>query len=186
MLAMQRGSDEQSQDAVDATVPTGKVAKGKSVKKGAQKKDAAPSGGFQELQRLCELFRLIAAETPSDAPKPLSHDVIACIVERLDGKLQVRTEVSALAEKSTLVLVTQLLGRDSQVTRGENSGRLLRHDFSANEMQLTELAANKAAQTTTADMVLPKGSSAVAAFIQNAQGVVLQSTQIFLDRCPSE
>lgn len=121
-------------------------------------------------------------------PEPTQRTIpaLALMAERRDGKLQVRTEVSALAEKSTLVLVTQLLGRDSQVTRGENSGRLLRHDFSANEMQLTELAANKTAQTTTAEMVLPKGSSAITAFIQNAQGVVLQSTQIFLDRCPPE
>ena len=121
-------------------------------------------------------------------PVPTQRTIpaLALNIERQDGKLHVRTEVSALAEKSTLVLVTQLLGRESQVTRGENSGRLLRHDFSANEMRITELAANNSAQTTSADMVLPKGSSAITAFIQNAQGVVLQSTQVFLDRCVSE
>ena len=108
---------------------------------------------------------------------------LALNVERRDGKLHVRAEVSKLSEKSTLLLVTQLLGRDSQVTRGENSGSLLRHDFSATEVQQNELAANNATQTTTADMALPKGASAITAFIQNAQGTVLQSTQIFLDRC---
>lgn len=111
---------------------------------------------------------------------------LALHVERRDGKLQARTEVSALTEKSTLVLVTQLLGRDSQVTRGENSGSLLRHDFSADQVLQTDLVANNATQTTIADMASPKGSSAITAFIQNAQGVVLQSTQIFLDRCPAK
>ena len=111
---------------------------------------------------------------------------LALNVERQGGKLHARAEISALAEKSTLVLVTQLLNRDSQVTRGENSGRLLRHDFSANAVQQTELAANSAAQTTTADMAFPTGSSAITAFVQNSQGAVLQSTQIFLDRCALE
>ena len=111
---------------------------------------------------------------------------LALNVERHGGKLHARAEVSALAEKSTLVLVTQLLNRDSQVTRGENSGRLLHHDFSASAVQQTELAANSGAQTTIADMAFPKGSSAITAFIQNSQGVILQSTQIFLDRCALE
>ena len=115
-----------------------------------------------------------------------SIPTLALNIERRDGKLHATTEVSALNEKSTLVLVTQLLNRDSQVTRGENSGRLLRHDFSANAVLQTELAANSATQTTMADMALPQGSSAITAFIQNAQGVVLQSTQIFLDRCALE
>ena len=121
-------------------------------------------------------------------PENMKHAIptLALNVERRDGKLHARAEVSALSEKSTLLLVTQLLGRDSQVTRGENSGSLLRHDFSAAEVQQTELAANNATQTTTADMALPKGSSAITAFIQNAQGAVLQSTQIFLDRCAPE
>ncbi len=111
---------------------------------------------------------------------------LALNVERHGGKLHARAEVSALAEKSTLVLVIQLLNRDSQVTRGENSGRLLHHDFSASAVQQTELAANSGAQTTIADMAFPKGSSAITAFIQNSQGVILQSTQIFLDRCALE
>ena len=118
-------------------------------------------------------------------PERTQHAIpaLALQVERHDGKLHARTEVSALTEKSTLVLVTQLLGRDSQVTRGENSGSLLRHDFSADQVLQTELGVNTGTQTTLADMALPKGSSAITAFIQNAQGVVLQSTQIFLDRC---
>ena len=122
------------------------------------------------------------------APESAKHAIptLALNVERRDGKLHARAEVSALAEKSTLVLVTQLLNRDSKVTRGENSGRLLHHDFSANAVLQTELAANSAAQTTTADMTFPKGSSAITAFIQNSQGAVLQSTQIFLDRCTLE
>ncbi len=122
------------------------------------------------------------------APESAKHAIptLALNVERRDGKLHARTEVSALAEKSTLILVTQLLNRDSQVTRGENSGRLLRHDFSANAVLETELAANSATQTTMTDMALPTGSSAITAFIQNAQGVVLQSTQIFLDHCALE
>lgn len=108
------------------------------------------------------------------------------IVERRDGKLQAHTEVSALAENSTLVLVTQLLSRDSQVTRGENSGRLLRHDFSASEMLEVSLTANAGTQKNTSDLAFPKGSSAITAFVQNSHGAVLQSTQIFLDGCALE
>ena len=125
----------------------------------------------------------------SGAAPATAHPAIPTLalnVERQNGKLHARAEVSALAEKSTLVLVTQLLNRDSQVTRGENSGRLLHHDFSANAVLQTELAANSGAQTTMVDMAFPKGSSAITAFIQNSQGAVLQSTQIFLDRCALE
>jgi hypothetical protein len=107
-------------------------------------------------------------------------------IERRDGKLHARTEVSALAENSTLVVVTQLLGRDSQVIRGENSGRLLRHDFSANEVQELALSASAGTQTQTLDLAWPAGSSAVTAFVQNHQGAILQSTQIFLDGCALE
>lgn len=115
--------------------------------------------------------------TPHTAPS------LALNLERHAGNLQARAEVSALTEKSTLVFVTQLLNRDSQVKRGENSGKILHHDFSAHQVQEASLAANIATQTTMVDMTLPTGSSAITAFIQNAQGAVLQSTQIFLDGC---
>ena len=108
---------------------------------------------------------------------------LALELERRGDKLHARTKVSALIEKSTLVLVSQLLGRDSQVTRGENSGRVLRHDFSANEMLTLPLAATTKLQTHSFDLAMPSGSAAVTAFVQNAQGAILQSTQIFLDRC---
>jgi len=121
-------------------------------------------------------------------PETPQHTAPALVlnVKRLDDKLHARIEVSALTEKSTLVLVTQLLNRDSQVKRGENSGKVLHHDFSASEVQQTSLAANSATQTTTADLTLPTGSSAITAFIENARGQVLQSTQIFLDGCALE
>ncbi len=111
---------------------------------------------------------------------------LALNLERRAGKLQARADVSALTEQSTLVFVTQLLSRDSQVKRGENSGKVLHHDFSASEVQQTSLAANSASQTTMVDMKIPTGSSAITAFIENAQGAVLQSTQIFLDGCTLE
>ena len=120
-------------------------------------------------------------ETPRHKAPGLVLDV-----ERQGDKLHARVDVSALAEKSTLVLVTQLLKRDSQVKRGENSGKVLHHDFSANELDQTALAASSATQTALVDMKFPTGSSAITAFIQNAQGAVLQSTQIFLDGCTLE
>ena len=108
---------------------------------------------------------------------------LALELERRGAKLHARTEVSALTEKSTLVLVSQLLGRDSQVTRGENSGRVLRHDFSANEILTLSLAATTSMQTHNLALALPNGSTAVTAFVQNTDGEILQSTQIFLDHC---
>jgi hypothetical protein len=131
-----------------------------------------------------EWARWSASAMPNRVPS--SSPNLALKVERRNGKLQARTEVSALAENSTLVLVTQLLGRDSQVTRGENSGRLLRHDFSASEVLELALSASVGTQTQTLDLAWPAGSSAVTAFVQNPQGAILQSTQIFLDGCTLE
>ncbi len=131
-----------------------------------------------------EWARWSAGAMPGRVPN--SSPNLALKVERRDGRLHARTEVSALAENSTLVLVTQLLGRDSQVTRGENSGRLLRHDFSAHEVLELALSAGAGTQSQTLDLAWPTGSSSITAFVQNSQGAILQSTQIFLDGCVLE
>jgi hypothetical protein len=106
-------------------------------------------------------------------------------VQRHDGQLHADAVLSGLLEDAKLVFVTQTMARDSQVTRGENSGRLLRHDFSANALSEVVLKAGAALQSYTVELPLPAGAGAVTAFIQNNQGVILQSTQLLLDRCLS-
>ncbi len=104
-------------------------------------------------------------------------------VERQDGKLHANAVLSGLRENAKLMFVTQTMARDSQVARGENSGRLLRHDFSANALSEVALKNDEAQQSYSVDLALPTGAAAVTAFVQNDQGMILQSTQLLLDRC---
>jgi hypothetical protein len=88
-------------------------------------------------------------------------------------------KVSALSAPARLIVLDQALNQRSRVARGENSGRTLVHDFSVRSMQEFPLAAEKAAERTVT-MPVRTASSALLAFVQHADGRVLQSAQLML------
>jgi hypothetical protein len=86
--------------------------------------------------------------------------------------------VAQLPENATLYVVPQLFNRQSAVTRGENSGRTLKHDFSASGVQSQKLTAGARAQSATLALNLA-ASDAVTVFVQADSGAVLQSAQLW-------
>jgi hypothetical protein len=96
-------------------------------------------------------------------------------------QLTLQAHISELKQNAQLHVVVQRLNQSSQVQSGENSGRVLHHDFSAAATQARTVSSTSAEQ----NFVLPRppGALAVTAFLESAEGAVLQSTQLFLDDC---
>ncbi len=107
--------------------------------------------------------------------------------------IQIKTEVQMTAQQAELQAAPQAapkagpqlhlavfeMGLKNKVTRGENSGETLTHDFVVRQWQgPAALAEGKlsAKQVLTLDTPSAGRSLGVAAFVQNAQGEVLQAT----------
>jgi hypothetical protein len=96
-------------------------------------------------------------------------------------QLTLQAHIGELKQNAQLHVVVQRLNQSSQVQSGENSGRLLHHDFSAAATQARPVNTASAQQS----FVLPRppGALAVTAFLESTEGMVLQSTQLLLEDC---
>jgi hypothetical protein len=128
-------------------------------------------------------------ELSAMAARPAAAN-IALSAAAVGSALQIKTEVAMATEAQTTQAATRQaatqlhlaifeMGLKNKVTRGENSGETLTHDFVVRQWQgpaLLEQGKLSSKQTLTLDAPSTGRALGVAAFVQGAKGEVLQAT----------